>query len=248
MPAFSWRRQDVFNKIVGVSLVGIFLLVLLLHRWHELKKQTQLEIMYTSGGLKRILFWTPFFTGTSLKDVGLTEEDQGYQTFCPHKCKFTTNKNLLHLSDAVLFHGRNLQIIDSEGLWVSRNIPETRNWTQHWIFYYFESADYTFVPLNDFNNVFNQTISYRLDSDIHTPYSRLLPRSLEEINNYARVSETIKKKTKMAAWIVSNCVTKTNYERYLVVFHMDAAHSFKIWGPSFFFTDSKGSTEEIKAV
>ncbi|CAG7721288.1 unnamed protein product [Allacma fusca] len=199
----------------------MFLLVLLLYRWaiviphftnEEVKKQTQLESAYTSGGLKRILFWTPFFSGTSLKDVGLTEEGDGYQTFCPYRCKFTTNKNLLHLSDAVLFHSRDLQTNGVNGLWESRNIPETRNWTQHWVFYYFESAEYTVVPLNAFNNVFNQTISYRLDSDIYAPYSRLLPRSLEEINNYARVSETIKKKTKMAAWIVSHCVTKSKRE------------------------------------
>ncbi|CAG7724057.1 unnamed protein product [Allacma fusca] len=177
-----------------------------IHQNHKPKEDIPPELPTSQPArLKRILFWTPFFGDTSLKDYGITNGEDSQHLFCPYKCEFTANKELLNSSDAVLFHSRDLQATDKQGPLRPLRVPETRIWNQHWIFYDFESPAHTPAPLEAFNNFFNHTLSYRLTSGIYIPYRRLLPRSLEEINKRGDVPKTIQKKRKLIAWIVSNC-------------------------------------------
>ena len=54
----------------------------------------------------------------------------------------------------------------------------------------------------EWRDMFNWSMSYRLDSDIHLPYGCIAPNPYTSSKNYTHV---VAKKKKMAAWIVSNC-------------------------------------------
>ena len=73
-----------------------------------------------------------------------------------------------------------------------------------------------------FHNFFNWTMTYRLDSDIYRPYGWLSERKSQEVYPSPKLQwmtppesgtdqvTTKHKKTKMVAWIVSNCNTHSN--------------------------------------
>ncbi|KAK7105599.1 alpha-(1,3)-fucosyltransferase C-like [Littorina saxatilis] len=60
--------------------------------------------------------------------------------------------------------------------------------------------------------VFNFTMSYRLDSDIFFPVGMLIRKELPPRKNYVAIAA---RKTKMAAWFVSNCRTQSKRELYV---------------------------------
>ncbi|CAL1527928.1 unnamed protein product [Lymnaea stagnalis] len=64
------------------------------------------------------------------------------------------------------------------------------------------------------NHAFNLTATYRTDSDIFLPYSRLRfqPRPLKERPNYIEIAQ---RKKKTAAWFVSNCETPSRRREYV---------------------------------
>lgn len=82
-----------------------------------------------------------------------------------------------------------------------------------WIFYILESPS-NLVPIMRKNDVFNWTASYRLDSDIVTPYERwtYYNPAITQVDildrNYAF------NKTKKVAWFVSNCWTANKRLQY----------------------------------
>ncbi|CAG7821295.1 unnamed protein product, partial [Allacma fusca] len=90
--------------------IGITNVTSIHHNEHKPKEDIPPELH--PARLKRILFWTPFFGDTSLKDYGITNGEDSQYLFCPYQCEFTTNKEFLSSSDAVLFHSRDLQATD----------------------------------------------------------------------------------------------------------------------------------------
>jgi hypothetical protein len=72
------------------------------------------------------------------------------------------------------------------------------------------------VPMKRLNDMFNLTMSYlnHTDTDIYTPIGTMKPRAAD--NKYTLPTvEFIENKTKMAAWVVSNCNSKGERERYV---------------------------------
>lgn len=102
----------------------------------------------------------------------------------------TTKTRSIEEYDAVIFYHLNT------------SCPKKRSKKQRYIFFSLESPYHTDFSLPNASNFFNWTMTYRRDSDVHFPYS-LITKSK---TNYVLPSlEAIKKKTKLAAWFVSNC-------------------------------------------
>uniref|UniRef100_H3BF13 Fucosyltransferase n=2 Tax=Latimeria chalumnae TaxID=7897 RepID=H3BF13_LATCH len=105
-------------------------------------------------------------------------------------CSFTLDRSKYSMADAVIVHHR-----DNCGS--RQSLPQQpRPFYQRWVWFNLESPNNS--PNLDFmNNLFNLTVSYRVDSDIFSPYACLKFR--KEQKNY-----TIPKKSKLVAWAVSN--------------------------------------------
>ncbi|XP_042232480.1 alpha-(1,3)-fucosyltransferase C-like isoform X2 [Homarus americanus] len=147
--------------------------------------------------LKKILFWND---GYSSKHFGF---GFGREPFLRAGCRvntcFTTGDRSrfpLKEIDALVWHFRSND----------RSLPTVRSPHTRYVFWMMESASYLYGNIGHFNNIFNWTFTYRLDSDFPNPYGRVYRRRQplqepEEERNYAA------NKTKLAAWFVSNCWT-----------------------------------------
>ncbi|KAM3918932.1 3-galactosyl-N-acetylglucosaminide 4-alpha-L-fucosyltransferase FUT3-like [Leptodactylus fuscus] len=136
-----------------------------------------------------ILLWTwPFGEQFPL--------NQCPEEYCD-KCTFTDDRNFYNLADAVIIHHR--EVSASTDL-----LPKApRPTRQYWVWFNMESPS-NCLNLQLMNNLFNLTMSYRLDSDLFTPYG-WLERHKEPMNF------TIPVKRKLVAWVVSNW--NPSYER-----------------------------------
>ncbi len=151
---------------------------------------------------KYILFWTPFFDNPTWY-VG-TGSDIFKSSECKEqRCITTTDKSMLPNSSLVLFHGRNLP--GKEGM------PNHHDKDQLWLFYTMETPAYTWMNLpghiEDFDGVFNARGSYMRDSDLYTPYNKVLLRDEDHSLHLSKVLEMVRSKNKLALWFVSNCHT-----------------------------------------
>ncbi|CAH1795949.1 unnamed protein product [Owenia fusiformis] len=122
---------------------------------------------------------------------------------CPYnQCRITHDRSLLESSDAVLFHITQL----------GQDKPKIRFPHQRWVFFQMESAGFQYYPIVEYKNwngLFNWTMTYRRDSDIHIRYGAVLPTSETKDMYFYHSSNAIKlnatKKTKPLAWMASNC-------------------------------------------
>ncbi|ROT83081.1 hypothetical protein C7M84_023748, partial [Penaeus vannamei] len=155
---------------------------------------------YTGPPLKKILFWNDAYGN---KHYGF---GYGREPFIRAGCRINTctttavrAKYPLKKLDAVIWHFRSND----------KSLPAERSPHTRYIFWMMESASYLFGDINRYNNVFNWTFTYRLDSDIPNPYGRVYrlrePHPLSDYN-YAE------NKTKLVAWFVSNCKTQSGRE------------------------------------
>ncbi|CAG9782536.1 unnamed protein product [Diatraea saccharalis] len=145
----------------------------------------------------------------------------GQQLFLDYNCTFnncylTNDKGLITdvtFYDAILF--------DVENKWDPH--PIERSEYQRFVFVAAESADNFPICSKVYDNYYNLTWTYKLDSDISNVYINILDKNGTVVGPKANMSwiepmvptpdaviEKIKKKTKAAAWFVSNCNAKNN--------------------------------------
>ena len=149
----------------------------------------------------KVLYWTRFNEHPEWFGKGALDN-------CPWKCHTIKNKQDLGISDAVLVHMRDI--------YDTKNLPQTpRILNQTWILYMRESPEYTDMPYTGyrpFNNKFNISMTYKMESEIHIPFfvSEKTVKDSEILKkNYA------KGKPKLVAWFVSNCFTPSKRENYV---------------------------------
>lgn len=155
-----------------------------------------------------------------LCNIGIGFGQQGFQKLnCPITDCFTTdNRSMLKTAaefDAIVFHLRTFNIED---------LPPTRGQNQRWIFWSLESPQYNMQDIYPLDGLFNWTMTYRRDSDVIQPYGWIQPigsiglqPEVEEINREMELAikrKSKNKKTKMVAWFVSNCQSKSQREQY----------------------------------
>ena len=157
-----------------------------------------------------VLLWTRFFKRLTWDHL---------DPFFPNKlitvgnfsCQLTTDKTQLNDSQAVVFHGRN---IDFEEL------PNSHRNDQLWIFYLLESPSYRVCSLSisdcthSLANVgFNWIMNYHIENaDSFFPYGRFL--SNDDMSNtnekiiqtrVTQFSKTFRSRPTDAVWLVSHC-------------------------------------------
>ncbi|KAL0820857.1 hypothetical protein ABMA28_005526 [Loxostege sticticalis] len=174
--------------------------------------------------LKFILLWnvprdSPF-------DVMMEGQAAFYKRNCQYKnCFITDNRTFLAdvtMFDAVVFNGKRCPEL------TAIDLPKRRLETQKYILGATESAHY--YPMCDpvYDDFFNWTWTYRLDSDILWRYITIYdleghivgPRpdmkwpELAPVN-YDTLRRKLASKYKMVAWFVSNCNSKSKRERFV---------------------------------
>ena len=107
------------------------------------------------------------------------------------------------IPDVLLFH-----------IWDEPDIPKERFAHQKYIFVTAESELRT-PPYPSLRRKFNLTVTYRLDSDISIPYGRF-----ENVNDHPQLGISTPAnfatvKSKLVAWVVSNCKTPSRRELYV---------------------------------
>ena len=151
----------------------------------------------TEHSPKLVLFYTMWFGN---KWPGIAEGSEVNISCGKQVCRFTHNPNELQVSDAVLFHGRDLP-----GVSHMKDIEKTKPPKQRWIFFLLES------PVNAGRNpaslkgLFNWTMTYRIDSDIFLPYGYYTRLNPDDIS--LKPTNFAEGKDKLAVWLVSHCGT-----------------------------------------
>ncbi|XP_013929227.1 PREDICTED: alpha-(1,3)-fucosyltransferase 9-like [Thamnophis sirtalis] len=106
------------------------------------------------------------------------------------RCYITMNRSMYNRSHAVVFHHRDIW-------WDLKNLPQQpRPLFQKWIWMNMESPSHS-PPKHGLNRLFNLTLNYRRDADIHIPYGLLI------FHPKASRAE-VPPKDKLVCWIVSN--------------------------------------------
>jgi len=236
------RRNKSLASLVSGALLCVclvFITISLIHSDSKFYKPGEIDYSYHSPdsesspvrsgqfeSLKKILYFNKYFHLTDWR-FGFGQEPF-ISSNCPvTNCYVTDDRSLLSSIseyDAILFHARDM---DKRVIQVPNQ--ERRKQNQVYVFFLMES------PLNDglnytnkrFHNFFNWTMTYRLDSDIYRPYGWLSESNSEEVYPSPKLQwmtppemgteqiRTKHKKTKMVAWIVSNCNTHSNREDYV---------------------------------
>uniref|UniRef100_A0A2A4J121 Fucosyltransferase n=1 Tax=Heliothis virescens TaxID=7102 RepID=A0A2A4J121_HELVI len=140
------------------------------------------------------------------------------------KCYVTSDRKFfggdLTKFDVIAFNGRKMRTSD---------LPHSRSYHQRYMYVNLESADNFPVCAEQYDSFFNWTMTYRLDSDIPYPYLMVRDskgeivgpsRKMRWKENMESVDDEyagrITNKTKAAAWIVSNCYTKSGRNGYMI--------------------------------
>ena len=130
-------------------------------------------------------------------------EGNGHFKSCHYKnCRFTNQRSNIGRSTAVIFHVAKL----------GKQSPPERHRSQKWMAWTYESpTSYRIPPA--WISLFNSTITYSRRSSVWMPYRTFSkkPAGRPVQGN----KSTISTKTKMVAWLVSNCNTSSNREVYV---------------------------------
>ncbi|XP_063538170.1 alpha-(1,3)-fucosyltransferase C-like [Cydia strobilella] len=251
-PQVGPTRVSRFSKIFFVLLCFAFFVFILYMNWFQ-RFNTDLDVQviqealnnpvldssfanqytprientskFDQNTLKYILLWTP------KSSLPFNFFGTGQIVFIMNKCEFTNCyvtdnrryfKGDLTKFDAVAFNGRNLRYVKESEL------PQQRSPHQKYIFFNVESSTYQPVCNPWWDNFFNWTSTYKLNSDVM--YSYIYIRDMNGVHVGPRIDmdwvkdmkeiddtlkEKLKSKKKAAAWFVSHCITRSKREKYV---------------------------------
>ena len=125
-------------------------------------------------------------------------------------CVFTGNRTFVNNADALLFHASFLKGDD---------LPAIRRAQQKWIFFTMETPYHHMSPraqvkLDNFDALFNMTVTYSRDATLHVPYGKCT--QLDSSNRNENKVNYSRGKSRMAAWLVSHCVTASKREKFVL--------------------------------
>lgn len=209
------EKQLLYSRLKVATLVIFKILILYVSESSEIRQ-----------GKYYILLWT------NSKHTPFTYFKKGQEYFTENQCLFRNcfiSNTISHLSnvtkyDAILFNAMTLKKKPFHKL------PKKRAENQKYILVSTKSA--VAYPITDrYNNFFNWTWTYKLDSDINFAYLAIRdkkdkaiigPKNEMHWMDEAKMKKTSKKikiklnnKRKAAAWITSNCETVSQYESYI---------------------------------
>jgi hypothetical protein len=229
-------RTETFAKLFfSVSFTGLIMYgILAFYSFHTAYTTVyEVESYYTPGlpkptpikqgsirdPLKYILIWTtPDFKDNSLGEG----QDPFLKNRCSHvNCFLSTKKNLNY--DVVLM---DISIL-RRSLW-KQILPKNRSPKQKFVFHSMRSAEETPICNIRADNYFNWTWSYKIYSDISTPFIEvkdldgnvIAPKpDVKWIENMKKLTDLDKRKLntkkKAVAWMPESCITRTNRISYV---------------------------------
>ena len=139
---------------------------------------------------REILFWT---------DYGAFKRDKPWlSTNCEYKnCFMTSNKSRITHADAVIMTAFELSVT---GL----KMPDLHRPWQKWVFFSMEPPVKTHIT-EKYNNIFNVTMTFRDDADVHYHYIQKVPLTSSERSQVYIKKNFAEGKTRSVAWMVSHC-------------------------------------------
>ncbi|XP_045521219.1 alpha-(1,3)-fucosyltransferase C-like, partial [Pieris brassicae] len=164
---------------------------------------------------------------------------------CPHiNCYISYDKNLLkddHRNfDAVVFKVRDIMKL------MEKNIKITRSPNQIYVFNSLEPSDMHPVCNPIFDNFFNWTWTYKLNSEISHPFFNIYDINNEivgpklfinwtrQMDHTDKYKSRMRKKTKAVAWIVTECKLKVKHQEFINEFKNELKgynYTLDIYGP-----------------
>ncbi|KZS14617.1 putative Alpha--fucosyltransferase C [Daphnia magna] len=186
-------------------------------RYPLLKKFTTENLVEKNPPFKRIVFWNEAYGS---KEYGVGFGRDALRKFgCPvWQCETTDNRTDILTSDAIVFHLRS---------WTKSDLPERRLPHQRYVFWSIESPAWReYAHADQADEFFNWTMTYRWDSDMAGPYGSIEPIGKVPLHpdedqmkiylvNSRKADNYAKGKTKMAAWFVSNCNSKSSRNEFV---------------------------------
>lgn len=188
--------------------------------------------MTVASDKKTILLW---YFSTHAKTWPFDDLQEGNSFFMKYKCKYQNcyvNKNhrktvrdRADSYDAVLFSG------SDSGRMTERNFPIKRSSKQFYVFITLDTADAKPVCQKYYDNFFNWTMTYRLNSDVPWTHFQIKqfdnrtvgpskrvqwihPREMIDIE--PRTQARLNRKTKIAAWFAEDCRSRAGgREKYV---------------------------------
>uniref|UniRef100_A0A2A4J738 Fucosyltransferase n=1 Tax=Heliothis virescens TaxID=7102 RepID=A0A2A4J738_HELVI len=219
-------KYIIFWVIISVTLCTLFY-----NFSHYSLVNTQQSCVLSQRPLKYILIWTSNATDP-MKHL-LVEKRTFLNRACPvTNCFVSSDRQLLkgvQNYDVVVFHGP--ELITRRNLL----LPTSRLPHQKYIFMSMESSDYYPICEPKYNNYFNWTWTYKINSDSYFGYIVIKDKEgkaigpkeemqWEKVENMKPINDTIKtkisKKKYAAAWFVSNCNARSG--RYGVARQLEA--------------------------
>jgi len=195
-------------------LLQLTFVVFLVSIQHSKRKISKPKIK----AMKSILIWN------SVNRIETAYFNVGSAAFikekCPvHQCQIFTERDALpfHQYDAVVMNMLELN---------DKKLPEDEGYTrsshQRYIFLQQESPSTSPLDVTLYKNVFNLTMTYKLNSDIQLLYGRIKPKlsapktsmEVERLISKARFMKKLSK-TKYVVWMVSHCETDSFRETYV---------------------------------
>ncbi|XP_015184406.1 PREDICTED: alpha-(1,3)-fucosyltransferase C-like [Polistes dominula] len=229
----SWRCGKISLIILIISISCLYLLAFYFDL--SIKNVLNFKVNHRSfphrfnsnRKFKKILFWNGMFNH---KDFYFGDGDI-FKSCQVNDCYATYDRSYFDddTYDAILFHGIELD---------RQDLPNKRDYKQHYIFVNLESPENRPIKDKYFDTYFNNTMTYRLDSDILWPYGIVSDRKTNKIvapsnhvfwdipdNDVNRDAlstttqlkdvTTIANKNKEIAWLVSNCKAKSGRLEYV---------------------------------
>ena len=165
-------------------------------------KHERFHDVQETPGIKNILIYTNLFGKSEWPNLRAEDGDTYLKKFgCPvTNChlEYRKEENQLQNADIVVFHERDMP----DMLTLKHLSDNERPKSQLWVYFTGESPANALVDISLYDDIFDWTMTYKHTSDIWVPYARSYTtkkRKYKENIDYA------KGKTKLVAWIVSQC-------------------------------------------
>ena len=182
-----------------------------------LPRQTSISVSLprtNAQSSKLVLLWTDLFHDRNWHQPAFFNASTPISCSENQRCHFTRDREQLAQASAVAFH-----LYDStHNELPERHASQTAN--QTWVFitgespvnFYYQNP--TFFP-RLLDNYFDQSISYRHDSPYPIFSGQIKARPSPSIDEARRNRASLKNKTKPIVWMVSNCATFSEREKYV---------------------------------
>ncbi|XP_069690390.1 alpha-(1,3)-fucosyltransferase C-like [Periplaneta americana] len=218
-----FRRQDYLKLVFVVFLCSVCIYEIYYTTGYYRQVQSS-KVEVSKKTVKTILLWNSYFT---IKHFGFGTGQQPFEDLgcAVSSCSITDRIDGQNIKpedfDAILFH----MVVGT----VPLAVPPKRKSHQRYVFFTLESPSTNSYDLKPYNDFFNWTMTYRRDSDIWRPYGFLaekeyapgespepfIPVWRQPVFGKDDLTFNISGKTKLVAWFVSNCQTRSHREQYV---------------------------------